>query len=412
MIRRMVLETEDEMDAESPQVETKQLIEADLGDNGGSVKFSSIKEASDWIDGEIKSWDGFARRHGFGETTSTILKQQLQLPREIQDALAQTRLPEGGDQSKALQAIQGQFGRYADYRSVCSKSELGNAIQGFPKSRTPSAAIGALASALGIPAHKILRLPGLNESDLVTILSGYAIGTTFNVVKRSDLPEHQSRMDEQLGNFDKIVKQAERERRELTDQEKATNDDISDYVKNQRDLWAEFFESAKSDWKGLKNAYEEQLHLQAPATYWRKQARKTSRVAMIALVCFAGGAISIAAGIVTYGPNLLAGLAAIPNIGDFGTLAMLSIPTLTVLWILRQIARLFVTNLERSADAKMRETMATTFLALTKAGIGTVSEKERLMVLEALFRPPGPHNADDGQFGGALEILTRRNSQG
>ena len=88
MIRRMVLETEDEMDAESPQVETKQLIEADLGDNGGSVKFASIKEASDWIDEEIESWEGFARRHGLGETTSTILNQQLLLPREIQNALA------------------------------------------------------------------------------------------------------------------------------------------------------------------------------------------------------------------------------------------------------------------------------------------------------------------------------------
>ena len=109
-----------------------------------------------------------------------------------------------------------------------------------------------------------------------------------------------------------------------------------------------------------------------------------------------------------YGPDLLARVATIANVDSFGTLAMLSIPTLTVLWVLRQIARLFVTNLESSADAKMRETMATTYLALAKEGTGSVTEKERLMVLEALFRPPAPHNADDGHFGGALEILTRR----
>ena len=90
-------------------------------------------------------------------------------------------------------------------------------------------------------------------------------------------------------------------------------------------------------------------------------------------------------------------------------MAVLSVPALTGLWILRHIARLFVTNLESSTDATMRQTMAATFLALTKEGKGSVSKEERLMVLQALFRRPVPNKADDGYFGGALEILTRRN---
>ena len=113
--------------------------------------------------------------------------------------------------------------------------------------------------------------------------------------------------------------------------------------------------------------------------------------------------------IVKFGPWLLERLGGIGNIGDFAALAVLSVPALTGLWILRHIARLFVTNLESSTDATMRQTMATTFLALTKEGKGSVSMEERLMVLQALFRPPVPNKADDGYFGGALEILTRRN---
>ena len=148
-------------------------------------------------------------------------------------------------------------------------------------------AIGALASALGIPAEEIQELLGLDESRLATVLAGYAIGTTFNVVRRSDLPEHQTRMDEQLGNLDRIVKQARQETKELTEQGKAANDETSEYVKNQRESWEEFLRSANSDYEGLRTAYEEHLHLQAPATYWRKRAEITNRAANVALSFFA-----------------------------------------------------------------------------------------------------------------------------
>ena len=114
---------------------------------------------------------------------------------------------------------------------------------------------------------------------------------------------------------------------------------------------------------------------------------------------------------VALGPDLLARLATIEDIGNVATLTMVSVPAFIALWGLRHVARLFVTNLERSSDAKMRETMTTTFLALSKEGSVEVGAQERLMVLDALFRPPAAAGTDDGGFSGAWEILTRQKSR-
>ena len=132
---------------------------------------------------------------------------------------------------------------------------------------------------------------------------------------------------------------------------------------------------------------------------------------MASLIGFGTLAAAFIWTIMEFGPDFLETLAQHKDIGDFATLTMVSIPALTALWILRHIGRLFVTNFERSGDATMRQTMTTTFLALTKEGSEKITAEERLIVLEALFRAPTPSRGDDGHLGGALESLTRRKAK-
>ena len=131
-------------------------------------------------------------------------------------------------------------------------------------------------------------------------------------------------------------------------------------------------------------------------------------VSLGAFVALAAGFIWV---VVEHGPQFLEELPNPEDIGNFGTLTMVSIPALTALWILRHFGRLFVTNFECSGDARMRQTMATTFLALTKEGTEAVTQEERLMVLQALFRAPAESKGDEGHFGSPLDILSRKNPQ-
>ena len=243
------------------------------------------------------------------------------------------------------------------------------------------------------------------------ILSGYAIGSMRNVVKRSDISDLQSRLDAQLIKMTATVERAEKEREEVSKLGKRITDELGRQHEAQQSGWNEFYTSAEEEWKSLRNAFQEHLRLEAPATYWKSRARWTFWAAMVSLSGFAALAVGFIWLVVDYGPGFLESLSKNNAIGDFATLTMVSVPALTALWILRHIGRLFVTNFERSGDARMRQTMATTFLALTKEGAETVTKEERLMVLQALFRAPAESKGDEGHFGSALDILSRKNSQ-
>ena len=414
------------MDPDSPHVAGRPLIKADLGENGGPVAFASVEEARGWIDREIDAWEQFRGRlldppipglhFGISDPIERnvlehVLERQLKLPLEIRDSLAKVPPVGGGDRSEAVERIreiQALFQRYADYHSLYSMSEVGKEVALFPSPRqVPLMVVGRLAGILGLPVEEIARLlvsDGKNlleRNRFVLIWSGYAAGMMLDAVRRFDFEKHLTLSLQGLRTVDDMVAEAERRRFE-----------VAEFCKSAEDEFGTFRESAEEKWTGLRTTFEEQLRLEAPATYWRDQARRTFVAAMGALAVFAVLAAAVIGSVVSYGPDFLGRLAAIENIGNVTTLAVISLPAFTVLWGLRHVARLFVTNLERSSDAKMRETMTTTFLALSKEGAVEVGAKERLMVLEALFRQPVPAGADDGRFGGALEVLTRPDSKG
>ena len=392
----------------SPQDETEPLIEADLGENGGKVTFASIEEARDWAGQERSRWQNFWSKMEVSGLAQDVLKRQIELPTRLRDTLNDAGQLPDSEQPEALQKIEKLFERYANYASVYSKSPLGRKILDGSQRRHGFLKVGALASALRMPAEEVLDSTQDNEQQLAMILSGYAIGEMRNVVKRSDIADLLSRMDEQRSKMMSIVERAETERGEIAAHGKKVTDELDRLHEAQQSQWSEFHTAADKEWRSLRRAFEEHLKLEAPASYWENRASETSQAAMAWLTVFATLAGAFIWGIVEVGPEFVGTLARQKNIGEFATLTLVSIPALTALWILRYVGRLFVTNFERSGDATMRQTMATTFLALTKEGSEKITSEERLMVLEALFRAPAPSKGDDGHFGGALEILTRR----
>ena len=399
------------MSTDSSRIDDKPLIEADLGDNGGRVVFYSLEEAMEWVEREMNLWAAFRSEFRQVPGSKRILDRQFQLPRAISEALQEAAAAPANEKDVALETIKDQFEGYADYRSLCSANPIATEILKMGRYKQPFLAIGALASNLAIPPSELLRDWASKEGELSVILSGYALGQTPIVVRGLDLPEHKYRMEEQLRKLDETVRQAQHVQSELKGTATSTIEGSSQILEKEKADWAIFTGNARNEWETLRKTFESQLRLEAPATYWRERAAITSAAARRWLVAFSAMALAIIVVVVLAGPGFLQHVSASNSPGPFTTLAFLSIPALTALWVLKHVARLFVTNVERSADAKLRETMATTFLALTKEGTATVDQNERLLILEALFRPPAPAPADDGHWGGLSELLTRRGSQ-
>ncbi len=388
-------------------------IEANLGSNGGKVTFYSIEEASTWIKREIERWEDCLRKFPDGDDSRImdrleIVERQLRLPKKIKDLLDSARSATQDQQLADFHEISELFGQYAKYRSLNSKSESGDAIYGVLSSNKKQfryLAIGGLVGMLQVPFEDILKcmrntVPFFQNTEH-EILLGYTIWPTMDFLGKPDVLE-------QMDQLDTVIRRANDASEEIVERGTKIDKEAAVNLENRRSEWNEFLETAERERKGLEEAFKEHVRLDAPATYWRERATSASRTAKRSLAAFLIGALGVVGLSIEFGPELLERLAAVEGAGSFAPLALVSVPALTALWGLRHAARLFVTNLENSADARMRETMATTFLALTKEQ-GSIEKEERLLVLEALFRPPAVAGTDDGHFGGVLEILSRRN---
>ena len=336
------------------------------------------------------------------------MERQLRLPRKIKDFLDSARSATQDEQLADFQQISEFFGQYAKYRSLNSKSESGDAAYkalSSDKKQFRYLAIGGLIGMLRVPLEDVLEFvrnpapfPANTEHE---ILLGYIIWPTMDFLGKPDVLE-------QMDQLDAVIRRAKDTSEEIIERGTKINEEAVAKMQDRRSEWNHFLETAEKERKGLEDAFKEHVRLDAPATYWRERAISASRTAKWSLAAFIVGALGVVGLSVEFGPDLLERLAAVEGTGRFAPLALVSIPALTALWSLRHAARLFITHLQGSADARMRETMATTFLALTREQ-GSIEKEERLLVLEALFRPPAAAGTDDGHFGSILEILTRRN---
>ncbi|MGB0683984.1 MAG: hypothetical protein ACPGOV_14835 [Magnetovibrionaceae bacterium] len=87
---------------------------------------------------------------------------------------------------------------------------------------------------------------------------------------------------------------------------------------------------------------------------------------------------------------------------------IITLPAVAIAWFMRLCSRFIFHSLEGKADAERRALMADTYLALKNEEGSELDEKERFLILNALFRPPGAKSDDDAPPPNLLEILTAK----
>lgn len=157
----------------------------------------------------------------------------------------------------------------------------------------------------------------------------------------------------------------------------------------------------------IRENYEALMRLKGPTKYWRDKKWVHLWVSTVAFVIFAAAVAVALYAVWTQGAVIMDML---PKAKDgtigLGSIALVTLPALAFFWLLRLISRVFVTNLHHMTDAGLRATMVTTFHALITDETSPVSAEERLLVLQALFRPAG-EGADDAAPTNLMENLIR-----
>ncbi len=167
---------------------------------------------------------------------------------------------------------------------------------------------------------------------------------------------------------------------------------------------------ASAELDAFKARYEEKARLHLPTEYWAQKGTRHFSVAILAFVVFVCAILGTGYLALEHFSPLWDHLKELQTnsagaLISVTGLAVVTIPAVAFFWILKHISRVFVENLAQSNDAGQRRVMMQTYLALVGDPTAKVSDQERLLVLNALFRPSVSHGSDDAPPSNLLDIL-------
>lgn len=170
-----------------------------------------------------------------------------------------------------------------------------------------------------------------------------------------------------------------------------------------------FIEEKAVVFDNLEKLYRSKLVLEEPAALWQKIAGEKSNLWKLWLGIF-GALVVIPLTAVVFKWEAVTAAVASLTVGATGTisvagLATITVPALFYAWLLKNVSRIFIQNLSLADDAAHRRALAITYLGLVANSALNISEQERALVLNALFRPIPPNSSDDGPPSGLLDLI-------
>ncbi len=437
---------------------------------GTRRQFESADAVAEWVAAERQAWSPLTslvnpQPYGHQAQTPEVVAGRLILRELDKLTKAAARVTRFEEDEGSLSALQTAFASAYTSTLIASKTEAGRFVLAADTLTGKAARYFALTGAerLSIPTDTNLSgtlLTGAVEGVLFRDrLSASAVAQAAEELAAlaaehegmlTGLHEtHQQRLDElhadhhnRLGLLHDEQKQAldtlhsaEKERLDtlhadkqadldrLRDERSHTLDLLTNSLrdataaatKQQADA-EEGFAAILADWEGRLATWEdrlkERLGLESPMSYWatkskrhRRNARLAAWGAGIAGVSFAGVFIWLALAVLT-GDTL--------TDNDYARIvALVTVATLMV-WTLRILVRVLLSELHLQGDAAEREVILMTYTALdaNEAGTPRLSDEDRRLLLAPVFRPAATGIVSDDSAPFSLaEIMSRVGSK-
>ncbi|ADL00721.1 DUF6161 domain-containing protein [Brevundimonas subvibrioides] len=363
----------------------------ELGPDNGSRSFSTYAGLLRWIVDERAKWVWLEGQSDPGNSINRVLGRFNQL-----EAQVQRRRDEGIPLTTAIDEIRGYFEPNGD-EVYLAGSSAGRQIQLIGEVHGRESAATALSLVRNWMAPSNLstldQFKGALGLSLPSTLTGEKSNQALDAERKAFRASARKMVSE--------GETAEANRAAAVDAELvALRRETMDLRRRLTRRWGQRrraqrarHEAAISEIKAVTVAYNEFMHLQAPADYWAKKAsaHKTAEDAArgrlyvffpIALVGISLAFAAVGAALLRPGPGPATPVYVVVSAG-LATFAGL------IFWVGRLLTRLYLSEHHLRKDAEEREVMTTTYLALTRDQ--AADEKDRHIILSALFR-----NSSDG----------------
>jgi hypothetical protein len=170
----------------------------------------------------------------------------------------------------------------------------------------------------------------------------------------------------------------------------------------------QFFKDESEKLSAFKQSLSEEVKLRSASTLWSERARWHRFVAVISLAAFIGILCLALWYISAYFKQIVDVLPKDKdNHIEYASVALLAIPAIGIGWGLKVLARFIQNNSILGDDSRQRQAMTRTYLALVADKDSGVTEKDRLVMLNAIFRPLPGTQVDEVAPPTILDLMKR-----
>lgn len=394
-------------------------VDIDLGTNPGRINFNTVEEARNWLKLEQDVWGEELLSSSELRPLTAIISRIIQTQRtKISSVESAITRYESESSESTHNAVVAAFKMYLQGEVLHSTSLVGRKavelISSAESLKEKTEALTFLGTAIGQAATVDDFRHHINyPADYVAIISGvakYQDYVTFGEGEIVDRFEEYTR--ENRGGWERQLALHQNEHFDAVEVIKEKEKKITEEHGRQETEFNELKKSYQSKFSELEEFYKEGLRTEAPVKYWRSKATRHVWFGGFMLTLFVAGC-SLAA---IYGFNLGSEFSSIVqesgavSITDstqsestssllqlaFSKFLVLLIPGFFAVWVLRILLKVALSNLAIADDARHRVTMVETFLSLMEH-TDKLDESDRILMLQALFRPiPGSNDDDTG----------------
>lgn len=392
---------------------TNLLTEISVTLPGGAreLRFQTTKDISRWIDAERSFWGSIDVKHihhqlsrqwqqqtGFFDGIASILRDYERRIEQNQE----------GEARQFNDNLHSQFNRLQSGEVISSDHEFYPAIQDMAKV-SPGIAALLLVAAKGDADGTLGNFGqyGLPFSSIIRLILQYGRSKGTRDWLQPQRKELTALKDDFQGGLNELRASFDAQGEAITQQREAEEQAHSD----RNSEWVALKERMESEWSELKRVYDEKLALLAPTQYWTDRATSHKWIAVWFAVSF-GVLLTAFVGLFSWlaMPRLFE-LASQKDDSPILTLVPVAVLAFAGIWVLKMLSRLLSENLQMMRDARERETMVKTFLALMrddKDGKSIVNDNDRILILHSLFRPSSVSAIDDAPPVHWFDILTNK----
>ncbi|MDM7983265.1 MAG: DUF6161 domain-containing protein [Maricaulis sp.] len=407
----------------NPEQKLSRSITANATDHSVEIALATFRELFQFVDRGIQHFEGNRVLVNAGTEGQRILTMLLEPYRNIEKKRDELLANPGEKVSAAAleKLARVEIKRIEQGCSFTWNSQFNTVLE---RLNSNYAKLGFVAAFLGTtldPDSDSVHNSAPNQNLRADIASGQALAslTGFAAPKIDQMDRRAMRYAAKAAKDAGIETQNLRDelrqnaldwetQRQSTAQE--TDQQASKLIEKHKAKLAELYEGHSERMTKIEADFKERLILEAPAQYWQNRANTATWIALGAFVGFGALVASFVCLIAWVAPAHLGHIveaisgALEPENGSgesFSGLALVfsfalvSTPAIMALWLLMLVSRVFRENLHLANDAKHRNMLIKTYLALVEDANNPISNEDREFALNAIFSVPSEASADD-----------------